>query len=97
MLCIKVVHFEREKTKGMGGNSQFKNMVLLFPFRFLWYSFADHTINFNFAGGPQAMLQGASTYAGFTYILDQVFGSETNTKRDREFEFTDTPVDERGY
>lgn len=48
-------------------------------------------------GGPQAMLQGASTYAGFTYILDQVFGSETNTKRDREFEFTDTPVDERGY
>mmetsp|Transcript_21265 Transcript_21265/g.31485 ORF Transcript_21265/g.31485 Transcript_21265/m.31485 type:complete len:350 (+) Transcript_21265:166-1215(+) len=50
-------------------------------------------------GGPQAMLQGASSYAGFTYILDNVFGSarDTTVGRDKEFEFRDTPVDDRGY
>lgn len=50
-------------------------------------------------GGPQAMLQGASTYAGFTYVLDTMFGPsrDTATGRDREFEFTDTPVEDRGY
>ena len=45
------------------------------------------------------MLQGASSYAGFTYILDNVFGSAGNTSagKDKEFEFRDTPVDDRGY
>ena len=44
------------------------------------------------------MLQGASTYAGFTYVLDTMFGPsrDTATGRDREFEFTDTPVADRG-
>lgn len=49
-------------------------------------------------GGPQAMLQGASTYAGFTYVLDTMFGNgKPNTEREREFEFTDTPIEDRGY
>jgi len=51
-------------------------------------------------GGPQAMLQGASTYAGFTYILDTMFGSAGGggrMERKREFEFTDTPMEDRGY
>mmetsp|Transcript_25391 Transcript_25391/g.32307 ORF Transcript_25391/g.32307 Transcript_25391/m.32307 type:complete len:177 (+) Transcript_25391:23-553(+) len=51
--------------------------------------------------GPSAMLQGAVTYAGFTYVLDQLFGSggsgaskDSNTD---EFAFSDTPVEERGF
>ncbi len=49
--------------------------------------------------GPQAMLNAASTYAGFTYILDMVFGSSSNssTGLNKEFDFTDTPIEERGY
>jgi hypothetical protein len=46
------------------------------------------------------MLQGASTYAGFTYILDTVLGSAGGggkTDRELEFEFTDTPIADRGY
>jgi len=52
-------------------------------------------------GGPQAMIQGASTYAGFTYILDMVFGSggSKDTSLDKNFDFTDAPIseEERGY
>lgn len=51
-------------------------------------------------GGPNAMLQGASTYAGFTYILDTVLGSAGGggkTDRELEFEFKDTPIADRGY
>eukprot|EP00557_Chaetoceros_sp_GSL56_P002741 CAMPEP_0176499646 /NCGR_PEP_ID=MMETSP0200_2-20121128/13050_1 /TAXON_ID=947934 /ORGANISM="Chaetoceros sp., Strain GSL56" /LENGTH=361 /DNA_ID=CAMNT_0017898103 /DNA_START=150 /DNA_END=1235 /DNA_ORIENTATION=+ len=50
-------------------------------------------------GGPQAMLQGASTYAGFTYVLDQMFGSRRDATigGERGFEFMDTPVEDRGY
>lgn len=45
------------------------------------------------------MLQGASTYAGFTYILDQMFGSRRDgaNNGERGFEFMDTPVEDRGY
>jgi hypothetical protein len=46
------------------------------------------------------MLQGASTYAGFTYVLDQMFGSRSDRgsgSRERGFEFMDTPVEDRGY
>jgi len=54
-------------------------------------------------GGPQAMLQGAYSYAGFTYVLDVVFAKGAGKKGgdmddiDGEFAFTDTPVDDRGY
>lgn len=54
-------------------------------------------------GGPQAMLQGAYSYAGFTYILDVVFAKGAGKNGggmddiDGEFAFTDTPVDDRGY
>jgi len=49
--------------------------------------------------GPQAMLQAATTYASFTYVIDIVFGSERkpNTGLNKEFDFTDTPIEERGY
>jgi len=52
-----------------------------------------------YLGGPQAMLQGASSYAGFTYILDNLFGSASDTTagRDKDFEYRDTPVEDRGY
>lgn len=45
------------------------------------------------------MLQGASTYATFTYILDTVFGTTGQSKRGitNDFDFTDTPIDDRGY
>jgi hypothetical protein len=39
----------------------------------------------NRQGGPQAMLQGATTYASFTYMLDVFFG----TKGDRNKDFID--------
>jgi hypothetical protein len=48
-------------------------------------------------GGPQAMLQGASSYAGFTYILDNLFAAPNKKGKDREFDFTDAPVEDRGY
>lgn len=49
-------------------------------------------------GGPQAMLQGASSYAGFTYVLDTVFGMGSKKEEKRsEFEFMDTPIGDRGY
>ncbi len=47
------------------------------------------------------MIQGAYTYAGFTYVLDFVFASGSRGgKGDGEFDFTDTPIplaEERGY
>jgi hypothetical protein len=47
------------------------------------------------------MLQAASTYASFTYILDMVFGSqkpsESGSGLNKDFAFTDTPIEERGY
>ncbi len=52
-------------------------------------------------GGPQAMIQGAYTYAGFTYFIDFIFASGSRGgKGDGEFDFTDRPVplaEERGY
>mmetsp|Transcript_25336 Transcript_25336/g.30675 ORF Transcript_25336/g.30675 Transcript_25336/m.30675 type:complete len:300 (+) Transcript_25336:17-916(+) len=46
-------------------------------------------------GGPQAMIQGASTYAGITYILDMAFGSSNTQKNpmmDREYEIDEEYV-----
>ena len=37
----------------------------------------------NRAGGPQAMLQGATTYASFTYMLDVFFGTSGGRGRNR--------------
>lgn len=49
-------------------------------------------------GGPQAMLQGASTYAGFAYALDTLFGHGKNkSKIGSEFDFTDLSMESRGY
>jgi len=46
-------------------------------------------------GGPQAMLQGAATYAGFTYFLDKMTRSpETSPQRQSELMYTDVPVDD---
>ena len=41
--------------------------------------------------GPQAMVQGAATYAGFTYMLDVFLGPGRQADRD-EFEFKDQPI-----
>jgi len=55
------------------------------------------------SGGPTAMLQGASTYAGFTYLIDVVFGSfgpkgeGGGEGEGGEFDFNDTPVEDRGF
>lgn len=51
-------------------------------------------------GGPNAMVQGAATYASFTYLLDVFFGTGGSKRRqlpdgtmvDDQFEFKDEPV-----
>lgn len=52
-------------------------------------------------GGPNAMVQGAATYASFTYLLDVFFGTGGGKRRrqlpdgtmiDDQFEFKDEPV-----
>jgi len=55
-------------------------------------------------GGPQAMFQGATTYAGFTYLIDTFFGAQGGRNGqlsglDRDFDFKDTSVsqNERGF
>ncbi len=44
-------------------------------------------------GGPQAMLQGAATYAGFTYFLDKMTRSDSSQPRQTELMYTDVPID----
>ena len=39
----------------------------------------------NRQGGPQAMLQGATTYASFTYMLDVFFGTKGGSNKDGVF------------
>eukprot|EP00956_Cyclotella_meneghiniana_P015008 scaffold22737_cov80-Cyclotella_meneghiniana.AAC.5 len=48
------------------------------------------------AGGPQAMLQGAATYAGFTYFLDKFFASPSSQHRQEteQLMYNDIPLDE---
>ena len=54
----------------------------------------------NRAGGPEAMLRGGATYAGFTYVLDRFFKSPSsstaggNSRRSSELAYTDVPVDD---
>jgi len=49
-------------------------------------------------GGPEAMLKGASTYASFTYIMDMLGGgSQKKGGAEREFDYNDVPVEDRGY
>ena len=44
------------------------------------------------------MLNAAATYAGFTYFLDFIMAkTSSSTGLDKEFDFTDTPIEERGY
>ena len=43
--------------------------------------------------GPQAMLQGAATYAGFTYFLDKMTRSPETSQRQSELMYTDVPID----
>lgn len=45
-------------------------------------------------GGPQAMLQGAATYAGFTYFLDKMTRSDTSQRGQSELMYTDVPLDD---
>jgi len=48
----------------------------------------------NRAGGPQAMLQGGATYAGFTYFMDKFFASPSSRQgqQHEELLYTDVPV-----
>lgn len=48
----------------------------------------------NRAGGPQAMLQGGATYAGFTYFADKFFASPSSGQgqQSRELMYTDVPI-----
>lgn len=53
-------------------------------------------------GGPQAMLQGASTYAGLTYLLDMFFGGSGygEAPKSEWSDFQDQPLqtsEERGF
>lgn len=48
-------------------------------------------------GGAQAMLQGAATYAGFTYFLDKFFASPSSQQRQQqgaELMYTDIPLED---
>lgn len=50
--------------------------------------------------GPQAMLSAASTYATMTYIFDLAMGGlggKTTNQVDKDFDFTDTPIEDRGF
>lgn len=53
------------------------------------------------AGGSAAMMKGAMTYGGFTYMIDVFFsGDKKKTSEDgvgKEFDFQDTPVEDRGF
>lgn len=44
-------------------------------------------------GGPQAMLQGAATYAGFTYFLDKMTRSSPQQQGAAELVYEDVPID----
>lgn len=44
-------------------------------------------------GGPQAMVQGAATYAGFTYFLDKMTRSDSSQQRQSELMYADVPID----
>jgi hypothetical protein len=50
----------------------------------------------NRGGGPQAMFQGAATYAGFTYFLDKFFASPStqNQQQQSELMYMDVPLDD---
>ncbi|KAL7474547.1 hypothetical protein ACHAW6_000518 [Cyclotella cf. meneghiniana] len=51
----------------------------------------------NRGGGAQAMLQGAATYAGFTYFLDKFFASPSSQQRQQqgaELMYTDIPLED---
>ena len=45
--------------------------------------------------GPQAMLNGGATYAGFTYLMDKMFSSpsEQRARQTQEMIFDDIPLD----
>jgi len=55
------------------------------------------------SGGPQAMVQGASTYMGFTYLVDVFFGTKEGSKQGGDgdesgtFDFSDTPLEDHGF
>jgi len=50
----------------------------------------------NRAGGPQAMISGGASYAGFTYVLDKFFATgpaAQQEQRSAELMYTDVPLD----
>eukprot|EP00585_Thalassiosira_rotula_P023893 CAMPEP_0196252836 /NCGR_PEP_ID=MMETSP0913-20130531/50502_1 /TAXON_ID=49265 /ORGANISM="Thalassiosira rotula, Strain GSO102" /LENGTH=57 /DNA_ID=CAMNT_0041539579 /DNA_START=1 /DNA_END=174 /DNA_ORIENTATION=+ len=51
----------------------------------------------NRAGGPQAMISGGASYAGFTYVLDKFFATGPAAQREErsaELMYTDVPLDD---
>ena len=49
----------------------------------------------NRSGGPQAMIQGGATYAGFTYVLEKFFSSpSTRQQKSQELVFDDVPLND---
>lgn len=49
----------------------------------------------NRSGGPQAMIQGGATYAGFTYVMEKFFSSPSTKQRThKELAYTDVPLNE---
>ncbi|KAL3811840.1 hypothetical protein ACHAXA_004267 [Cyclostephanos tholiformis] len=47
----------------------------------------------NRAGGPEAMIRGGATYAGFTYVLERFFKSPSNAPHSSNLVYTDLPID----
>ena len=44
------------------------------------------------------MISSASTYATFTYVMDMFIGVGGSTSQvDKDFDFTDTPIEDRGF
>jgi len=53
----------------------------------------------NRSGGPMAMVKGAGTYGGFTYMIDTYFGGKGKGKDGAggKFDFDDTRIEDRGF
>jgi len=49
-----------------------------------YYFFLQNRQHDNVKGGAQAMLQGAATYACFTYFIDKFFGSPEKELKQRQ-------------
>lgn len=51
----------------------------------------------NRSGGPQAMIQGGATYAGFTYVMEKMFADPNKSRQNQkaaELVYTDVPLND---